>query len=111
VIKMLRATGFDGNIRHVLHLHILLFLLTCLAPRCSADATVVLSLVHELNTVFNAKEAAGVPHKTEEECVALSVAHLRACIAGTARCGPYMYCHSALSVPACRYREFTYKRE
>ena len=56
VIKMLEDVGFDG----------------------------IISLVFELNTVFGQKEAAGVDHLTEEECVPLAVSHLRDCIAGTA---------------------------
>ena len=43
----------------------------------------VVSLVFELNTVFGQKDKAGVPHKTEEECVRLAVKYLRSCIDGT----------------------------
>ena len=60
VIKMLEDVGFDG----------------------------IISLVFELNTVFGQKEAAGVEHLTEEECVPLAVSHLRDCIAGTAPSPP-----------------------
>ena len=48
----------------------------------------IISLVFELETVFEQKEAAGVAHKSPEECARLAVSYLRKCIAGTAKSPP-----------------------